>query len=209
MITFAPARCNRRTIAAPTRRAPPVTSTALPARPRDSRACRVPFMVPTILPERIFGSAPADLDFAAISEEARQASARLSARIAGEISAGAFMPFARFMELSLYAPGMGYYAAGAIKLGARGDYVTAPELSPLFGHALAMQAKQVLEGSRASILELGAGTGRMAYDLLTALARLGISVERYSILEVSAELRARQRRTLERLDRREFARIEW
>ena len=133
----------------------------------------------------------------------------MSAKIAAEIEPTGFMPFARFMELALYAPGMGYYAAGAAKLGAHGDYVTAPELSPLFGQAIAAQAMQVIEAGHASILELGAGTGRMAYDLLGALAKRGLSIERYSILEVSAELRDRQRRTLEQLDPRDFARIEW
>ena len=133
----------------------------------------------------------------------------MSAKIAAEIEPTGFMSFARFMELALYAPGMGYYAAGAAKLGAHGDYVTAPELSPLFGEAIAAQTMQVMAAGHARILELGAGTGRMAYDLLGALAQRGLSVDRYSILEVSAELRDRQRRTLERLDRRDFARVEW
>ena len=129
--------------------------------------------------------------------------------IAQEIERSGWMSFARFMELALYAPGMGYYAAGAAKVGARGDYMTAPELSDLFGHALAAQVKEVCTQGDDRILELGAGTGRMAYDLLCALSRLGIAIERYSILEVSADLRERQRLTLERLPSADFARVEW
>ena len=144
-----------------------------------------------------------------ISDEAAAISARLSARIAAEIERDGFMPFSRFMELTLYAPGMGYYAAGAVKLGPHGDFTTAPELSSLFARALASQVKQVLEAGCARILELGAGTGRLAYDLITALGLQGIAIERYSILEISADLRARQRGTLERLEPRDFARIEW
>lgn len=165
--------------------------------------------MPTILPERFSHPLPARLDQWPIAEEAAAASSRLSAAIAGEIARDGFMPFARFMELALYAPGMGYYAAGATKVGAHGDYVTAPELSPLFGAALARQVREVIEQGHDRILELGAGTGRMAYDLLGALSREGIALERYSILEVSADLRERQRRTLERLAPRDFARIEW
>jgi SAM-dependent MidA family methyltransferase len=165
-------------------------------------------MVPTILPERIFAPASAQLEEAA-SPAAAETSRQLRASIVREIKRTGFMSFARFMELALYAPGMGYYAAGSSKLGARGDYVTAPELSPLFGQAIAAQAMQVIEAGHARILELGAGTGRMACDLLAALAQRGVTIERYSILEVSAELRDRQRRTLERLRPHALARIEW
>jgi SAM-dependent MidA family methyltransferase len=142
-----------------------------------------------------------------IPDEAAAVSARLSETIAREIARDGFMPFARFMELALYAPGMGYYAAGAIKLGAHGDYVTAPGLSPLFAHALAAQVQQLVDRGHTRILELGAGSGQMAFDLLSALARRGVALERYSILEVSAELRERQRRTLEA--HADFARVEW
>ena len=166
-------------------------------------------MVSTILPERILAPVAADLRDLPIPEEAAAASTRLSARIAAEIERDGFMPFSRFMELALYAPGMGYYAAGAVKLGPHGDFTTAPELSSLFGRALAAQAKQVLESGCARILELGAGTGRLAYDLIAELGDQGIAIERYSILEVSADLRERQRGTLERLAPGDFARIEW
>lgn len=164
-------------------------------------------MVSTILPERFSALAPAQLGARSIPAEAAATSARLSAMIGAEIERDGFMPFARFMDLALYAPGMGYYAAGATKLGACGDYVTAPELSSLFAHALAAQVKQLVDQGHTRILELGAGTGQMAFDLLSALTRHGTPIERYSILEVSADLRERQRRTLEPLADR--VRVEW
>src|SRR5262245_42401697 len=134
----------RRTMAAPTRRAPPVTSTVLPARPRLSRAGARLFMVAMILPERSSAPPFGELFPGTLSADAHAASARLTARIAREIAPTGFMSFARFMELLLYAPGMGYYAAGSTKLGAHGDYTTAPELSPLFGNTLAAQVEQVV-----------------------------------------------------------------
>ncbi len=119
------------------------------------------------------------------------------------------MSFARFMELALYTPGMGYYAAGSAKFGAGGDYVTAPEISPLFGAALAAQVRQLIELGHSHILELGAGSGRLAADLLAGLEHQGLTPKRYSILEVSAELRDRQRRTLAQLVPQLYERIEW
>lgn len=165
--------------------------------------------MPAILPERVIPPAGTGRSERLLSADEERTSARLRATIAAELARSGFMPFARFMELVLYAPGMGYYAAGAVKLGAGGDYVTAPELTPLFGQALAEQVKDVIDRGPACVLELGAGTGRMAFDLLGALGKLGAPVERYSILEVSAELRDRQRRTLERLEPRDLARVEW
>jgi SAM-dependent MidA family methyltransferase len=121
-------------------------------------------------------------------------SARLSARIRAEIeTAGGMLPFDRFMELALYAPGLGYYVAGAVKLGRDGDFVTAPEISPLFGRCLAIQISEVLEQlDGGDILELGAGTGVLAVELLQALEQLGTLPERYLILEPSPDLQARQ-----------------
>jgi SAM-dependent MidA family methyltransferase len=101
------------------------------------------------------------------------------------------------MELALYAPGLGYYSGGAHKFGADGDFTTAPELTPLFGQALARQIAQVLAASAPRVIEAGAGSGRLAADLLPALDALGALPERYEILELSGELRARQRATLE------------
>jgi SAM-dependent MidA family methyltransferase len=100
------------------------------------------------------------------------------------------------MEMALYAPGLGYYSAGARKLGAHGDFVTAPELSPLFSRCLARQCAQVLQEIGGDILELGAGSGTMAADILLELALLNRLPNRYLILEVSADLRERQRVTL-------------
>ncbi|HEX7964185.1 MAG TPA: SAM-dependent methyltransferase [Gammaproteobacteria bacterium] len=125
-------------------------------------------------------------------------SARLSARIHEAIhGAGGRIPFSRYMELALYAPGLGYYSAGARKFGAAGDFITAPELSPLFSRCLARQCAEVLDGVEGgSILELGAGSGIMAADMLLELQALDSLPEEYLILEVSAELKERQRATL-------------
>jgi SAM-dependent MidA family methyltransferase len=106
--------------------------------------------------------------------------------------AGGWIPFARFMEAALYAPGLGYYAAGAMKFGAAGDFVTAPELTPLFGRTLAHAIAPVLAETSGDILELGAGSGKLALDVLGELERLNALPARYGILEVSADLRARQ-----------------
>jgi SAM-dependent MidA family methyltransferase len=126
-------------------------------------------------------------------------SARLTEVIRAEMaSAGGALPFDRFMELALYAPGLGYYVAGSHKLGAGGDFVTAPEVSSLFGRSLARQALQVLEAvGGGEILEFGAGSGRLARDLLEELGRLGRLPDRYLILEPSAQLRQRQRDLLQ------------
>ena len=120
-------------------------------------------------------------------------------------SAGGWIPFSRYMELALYAPGLGYYSAGMHKFGAAGDFVTAPEISALFGQALARQAAQVLELVAGNILEIGPGSGRLAFDLLSELEQLGQLPEHYFLLEVSADLRQRQQHLLAR-----FApRVEW
>lgn len=112
-------------------------------------------------------------------------------------SGGGFLPFSRWMDLALYAPGMGYYAAGAAKLGAAGDFVTAPELSPLFARSLATDVAAILAATRSrEIVEWGAGSGRLAADLLAALDAAGIEVARYAIVETSPTLRARQRERL-------------
>src|SRR5437879_9088811 len=102
--------------------------------------------------------------------DAREHSNRVAEHIRGEITAsGGWISFARYMELALYAPGLGYYAAGATKFGAAGDFVTAPEISPLYGEALATQVAQVLRVAGGDVLELGAGTGRLAAQMLQRL----------------------------------------
>lgn len=122
--------------------------------------------------------------------------------------AGGWLSFERFMDLALYAPGLGYYSAGSVKLGPGGDFVTAPEVSDLFSRCVARQCAQVLEGG-GEILELGAGTGRMAAIILETLAAGGALPERYAILEVSADLAERQRRRLEKLAPELRERVVW
>ena len=100
------------------------------------------------------------------------------------------------MDLALYAPGLGYYSAGARKLGAAGDFTTAPELSDLFGHTLAQQVAEILGEGLTEILEVGAGSGALAASLLEELERLDALPTRYLILELSADLRERSRDTL-------------
>jgi len=127
-------------------------------------------------------------------------SARLVEVIAREIDAcGGWIPFDRYMQLALYAPGLGYYAAGSTKFGGwqeGGDFVTAPELSPLYAAALARALAPVLRATRPWVLEFGAGTGRLAADLIGSLRAAGVEVERYLIVEVSPDLRERQRERL-------------
>ncbi len=132
------------------------------------------------------------------SAEAQTHSERLRTLIRAEIeTAAGGISFERYMELALYAPGLGYYSAGARKFGAAGDFVTAPEVSPLFARCLARQCAEVLTAlGSGCILELGAGSGVMAADLLAELERFGRPPERYLILEVSAELRERQQALL-------------
>ena len=120
------------------------------------------------------------------------------------------LPFSRYMDLVLHAPGLGYYAAGARKLGADGDFVTAPEMTPLFAAALATQVDAILaSGERREIVELGGGSGRLAADLLNALAARNALPSRYAILDVSADLRERQRITLSRDARAHLDRVAW
>jgi len=124
-------------------------------------------------------------------------SQHLIAAIVADIEAkGGWIGFDRYMELALYAPGLGYYSAGARKFGAAGDFVTAPELSPLFAQSLAPLAAQVMAESGPHIIEAGAGTGRLAADLLAALEALGSLPESYAILDLSPDLRQRQAETL-------------
>jgi SAM-dependent MidA family methyltransferase len=123
---------------------------------------------------------------------------RVIAHIASAIERqGGWISFEQFMDLALYAPGLGYYSAGALKFGPSGDFVTAPEISPLFGACIARQCAEVLATlPPGDILEIGAGTGRLAGDLLERLDSLGHLPTRYSILEISADLRERQHRYL-------------
>ncbi|HEY5624540.1 MAG TPA: SAM-dependent methyltransferase, partial [Gammaproteobacteria bacterium] len=134
-------------------------------------------------------SALPDPDAAAL-----EVSSRLLDLIRAEIeAAGGWLDFARYMELALYAPGLGYYSGGSEKLGRAGDFVTAPEISPLFGRVLARELRAVLDGfDDPVILELGAGSGALAEAILASLDQDFGSRPGYRILETSADLRRRQ-----------------
>jgi SAM-dependent MidA family methyltransferase len=138
-------------------------------------------------------------------------SERLLTLIRAEIKrAGGWIDFQTFMTLALYAPGLGYYSAGTHKLGAGGDFTTAPEISPLFSRCIAHQCAQVLQQlGNGSVLELGAGSGVMALEILRELQRIASLPERYYILEVSADLRARQQALLQQALPHYFDRIQW
>lgn len=139
-------------------------------------------------------------------EHSRAVSSAITAEIA---AAGGWISFARFMELALYAPGLGYYSAGLDKFGTGGDFVTAPEISPLFGQAIARQAAEVLRQCGGNILEIGAGSGKLALDLMLELARLDVLPERYFILELSADLRQRQQQRIAQEASQLAGRFEW
>lgn len=129
--------------------------------------------------------------------DAQRISNRLHQRIADRIrDAGGSVSFADYMRWALYDPILGYYSGGSAKLGISGDFVTAPELGSLFGRTLVRSIVPLLEQTGARILELGAGTGRLAKTVLSELGALGIAVETYSILDLSGELRERQQSLL-------------
>lgn len=156
-------------------------------------------------------TAPETAGLPAPDAHERALSERLSAVIRDEIArAGGTLPFARFMELALYAPGLGYYSAGRRKFGAAGDFVTAPEMGNLLARCLARNVAPVLqELADGDLLEAGAGSGALAADLLLALAELEQLPHRYLILEVSAELRARQRATINQCAAHLAGRVHW
>lgn len=137
--------------------------------------------------------------------DALAASHSLLQLVADDIErAGGAISFARFMQLALYSPGLGYYSGGSAKLGAAGDFTTAPELSPLFGASVARVASAIIAQTAPVILEFGAGTGKLAHDVLSALAADGVAVEQYLIVEVSGELRQRQQAALA-----QFPQVRW
>lgn len=142
--------------------------------------------------------------------EALAASRALGSWIRASIdAAGGALDFARYMELALYAPRLGYYTGGARKFGADGDFTTAPELTPLFGHTLARTLAPVVAGPNRMLLELGAGTGRLACDLLDALSGLDALPEQYAILELSGELRVRQQEAIAQRHPGLMSRLRW
>jgi len=131
----------------------------------------------------------------------------LSHKIMAEIATnGGWIPFSRYMEMALYEPGMGYYSAGAHKLGAGGDFTTAPELSPLFGAAIVETLLPILEalqtqGLPTQILEFGAGTGKLAKSILSRLHELDFTLDHYDIIEISPDLAQRQEEQLQHLSK--------
>jgi SAM-dependent MidA family methyltransferase len=154
-------------------------------------------------------SIPLDLPDLSAAEAAH--CARVEARVREEIArAGGWIDFARYMQLALYEPGLGYYSAGARKFGAAGDFVTAPEVAPVFSRCLGAQCAEIIEAQGGGdVLELGAGSGVMAAEVLKELERRNRLPGRYRILDVSADLRERQRATLERLAPGLASRVEW
>jgi SAM-dependent MidA family methyltransferase len=148
-----------------------------------------------------------DSDLMHESEHAARVLARIHDRMH---AAGGWLSFEAYMKLALYEPGLGYYSAGARKLGAAGDFTTAPELSPLFGQCIARHCAEVLAAlGGGEILEVGAGSGRLAFDVLTALAARDALPTRYCILEVSADLRERQRDMISELPAPLAALVQW
>lgn len=145
----------------------------------------------------VFARLLPDMSLPNPSTDALAQSARLTERVNAETAAaGGWLSFSRYMELVLYAPGIGYYSGGARKFGAGGDFITSPELTPLFGQALAAQVAQIQAASAPHVIEVGAGTGLLAADLLLELDRCGSLPQHYDILELSGELRERQFDTL-------------
>jgi SAM-dependent MidA family methyltransferase len=145
------------------------------------------------------------------AEDALAHSRVLSELISERIAdAGGWIDFAEFMNLALYAPGLGYYSAGAEKFGPAGDFVTAPEISPLFGRCLGRSLVSVMQNTgSAVIVEVGAGTGAMAAEVLAVLERDGGLPDRYLVLETSADLRDRQQRTIRDRIPAQAHRVEW
>jgi SAM-dependent MidA family methyltransferase len=142
--------------------------------------------------------------------EARALSDRLVERIAGLCSqSGGFLPFDVFMDAALYTPGLGYYSNGLTPFGEHGDFVTAPESGDLFARCLARCFAPVLQQAPASVLELGAGSGVLAADLLVALQSLAALPERYAILERSPAMRTLQQERIAQLPAALRERVDW
>ena len=139
------------------------------------------------------------------SEEALTASTQLQNMIADEIKAsGGMISFSRYMEMALYTPRLGYYSGGSTKLGPDGDFTTAPEMTSMFGACLAQLAGKLLPQTSGDCMEFGAGSGKLAFDILTECQQAGISIKRYFIVELSGELRARQEQRL-----KDFPQVIW
>lgn len=131
------------------------------------------------------------------SPDALAVSQALTQLIKDEIvQADGWISFARFMELALYTPQLGYYSGGSQKLGQDGDFTTAPEMSSHYGQAIAHAMAPLLTQTLPHIMEFGAGSGKLARDILTELMHLGITIAQYTIIDLSGELRSRQQSLL-------------
>jgi SAM-dependent MidA family methyltransferase len=149
-------------------------------------------------------------DLPALTPDETAHSDRVRERICADIaSAGGWIGFGRYMQLALYEPGLGYYSAGARKFGAAGDFITAPEVAPVFSRCLAVQCEEILRATGGDILELGAGSGAMAAQMLAELERRDALPDRYRILDLSAGLRDRQHETIEASVPHLRERVEW
>ena len=121
-----------------------------------------------------------------------------------------WISFEEFIDFVMYKPGLGYYSAGAEKIGHSGDFTTAPEISKLFGMALANQITPILDHYQSpSIIEIGAGTGKLAFDIMTQLNDYQVNFDRYYILELSADLKQRQKSMLSHLPTKTLNKIVW
>ncbi len=152
------------------------------------------------------------LDLPDLTPDEAAHSAALMQRIRAVIDAeGGWIGFDRFMQLALYEPGLGYYSAGARKFGAAGDFITAPEVAPVFSRCLATQCAEVIRklGPQSRLLELGAGSGAMAAELLAELERQDTLPAEYWILDLSADLRERQRATIAQIVPHLASRVQW
>lgn len=145
------------------------------------------------------------------TEQAVEHSQNLTSNIKRFLTRHQNLPFSKFMEMALYTPQLGYYAGGLPKFGKAGDFITAPEVSPIFSRCLARQAAQVLSQlDEPNIVEFGAGQGTMAKDILLELEAIQQTLNRYYIIEISADLRERQQQVLaEKLPAETFAKIVW
>src|SRR5690606_28119864 len=234
MATVAPASCSLLAIAAPILRAPPETRATLRSRvaswcdkfrrrsvgdqnglmttPVFGKSLHAGVMAKYIVPilHNQVHDAPMLTSAAELplpDPDSLAHSERVAAFIRKSIrEAGGSISFAEFMQHALYAPGLGYYSAGAAKLGAGGDFITAPESSTLFAKVLARQCAPIFRtlASR-DVLELGAGSGALAADLLKCFPEL----TRYRILEVSADLRQRQENLLRQQAPEHLGKVEW
>ena len=155
-------------------------------------------------------STPNPFDLPKPHTEDRQYSDKLLSRIKAEIQQQKAIPFSRFMEMTLYYPGLGYYVSGLRKFGKSGDFITAPEVSPLFAQTLARQLEQIFTASSINtILELGAGSGKLAVSLLQTLEKRQKLPDKYYILDVSSDLQQRQKQAIEKQVPHLLPRVAW